>query len=376
MERNRILCGDSLALMREMPENSVDLIFADPPYWLRTAGALVRVEGTAYDGCDETWDNVFSSESDYAAFTRAWLQECRRILKKDGSIWVIGGMQCVYTVGAIMQDMGFWFINDVIWHKKNPTPNFLGARLNNSHETLLWAAKNKNARFTFHYKTAKELNTDTVGAAEYAKGVRKQMGSVWRIGVCQGAERLRDENGAKLHATQKPEALLRRVIAISSNPGDLVFDPFGGTFTTAAVAKRMGRDYLSFDNDPVYVAAGQRRLNAVVPQMGFIEDAVYDIKPPRVPFSALLKSGYLRAGETLFLKDGSPAATLTEDGKALFHGETMSLHAAAARAKNVRAARLNGFDHWFVERGGAFLSLKAVRNDYIRRELKSTRVYL
>ncbi|MGB4171103.1 MAG: site-specific DNA-methyltransferase, partial [bacterium] len=249
--------------MKKLPDECVDLIFADPPYWMRVEGVLNRVEGTPYDGCDDPWDNQFETTKDYNDFTRAWLGECKRILKPNGSIWVIGGMQCIYTIGAIMQELGFWFINDVIWYKKNPTPNFRGARLNNSHETLIWAAKSDKARFTFNYKTAKELNTDTVDEEDFKKGVRKQLGSVWRIGICQGRERLRRDNGEKLHSTQKPEELLYRVIAISSNIGDLVFDPFGGTMTTAAVAKRMGRHYLTIEKELEYCQYGERRLSSI-----------------------------------------------------------------------------------------------------------------
>ena len=193
---NKVICGDSIEEMNKMQPNSVDLIFADPPYWMRTEGVLKRVEGTDFDGCDDTWDK-FDSLEDYEDFTKKWLSACHRILKPNGSIWVIGGMQCIYTIGSTMQDLGFWLVNDVIWHKKNPTPNFMGTRLNNSHETLIWATKSKKSKYTFNYKTAKELNVDSVTEDEYSKGVRKQMGSVWRFPVCSGLERLKDENGEK-----------------------------------------------------------------------------------------------------------------------------------------------------------------------------------
>lgn len=233
---HKIINGETLSEMKKMPAASIDLIFADPPYWMRTEGVLKRVEGTDYNGCDDQWDQ-FNSLEDYESFTKNWLTECFRLLKPNGSIWVIGGMQCIYTIGSIMQQLGFWIINDVIWHKKNPTPNFLGTRLNNSHETLIWATKSKKAKYTFNYKTAKELNTDTVDDLDFSRGVRKQLGSVWKIAVCQGSERMKDENGGKLHSTQKPEELLYRVIAISSKKDDIILDPFGGTMTTAAMAK-------------------------------------------------------------------------------------------------------------------------------------------
>lgn len=180
IETDRIICGDCIEEMKKMPDQCVDLIFADPPYWLRVDGVLHRVNGNQYDGCDDEWDK-FSSIEDYKKFTKEWLSQCKRILKKNGSIWVIGGMQCIYTIGAMMQELGFWFINDVIWFKKNPTPNFMGTRLNNSHETLIWAIKDQKDSYTFNYKTAKELNTDTVSEKAYAHGIRKQLGSVWKI---------------------------------------------------------------------------------------------------------------------------------------------------------------------------------------------------
>ena len=278
---NKVICGDSIEEMNKMQPNSVDLIFADPPYWMRTEGVLKRVEGTDFDGCDDTWDK-FDSLEDYEDFTKKWLSACHRILKPNGSIWVIGGMQCIYTIGSIMQDLGYWLVNDVIWHKKNPTPNFMGTRLNNSHETLIWATKSKKSKYTFNYKTAKELNVDSVAEDEYGKGVRKQMGSVWRFPVCSGSERLKDENGEKLHSTQKPLEMLERIIAISSKKGDLVLDPFGGTMTTGVAAKKLGRNYLMLEREPKYCKFGEQRLNETVYVDTPIANAVYDEKPLKV----------------------------------------------------------------------------------------------
>ena len=223
---SKIINGNCIDELKKLPENSVDLIFADPPYWMRTSGVLHRVEGSEFNGCSDEWDNQFECLDDYISFTRNWLEGCRRVLKPNGSIWVIGSMQCIYTIGNMMQELGFWIINDVIWHKKNPTPNFKGTRLNNSHETLIWAAKSSKSKYTFNYKTAKELNKDNVTEEEFQKGVRKQLGSVWRIAVCQGNERLKDKDGNKLHSTQKPQELLYRIINISSKLGDTVLDPF------------------------------------------------------------------------------------------------------------------------------------------------------
>jgi len=263
MKKNIIICGDTIEELKKLPDESIDLIFADPPYWMRVSGVLTRVEGTDYDGCDDHWDNQFETSDDYNNFTKKWILECKRVLKKDGSMWVIGSMQCIYSIGAIMQELGMWFINDVIWHKKNPTPNFMGTRLNNSHETLIWATKSEKAKFTFNYKTAKELNTDTVNEDDFSSGVRKQLGSVWRIGVCQGSERLKNDKGEKLHSTQKPEELLRRIIAINSNLNDIVLDPFGGTMTTGAVAKKMGRSYIMIEREKEYCKYGQKRIDEV-----------------------------------------------------------------------------------------------------------------
>lgn len=361
---NKIIKGDTIESLKRLPSNSVDLIFADPPYWMRVEGVLHRVEGTAFDGCDDEWDNQFETQGNYKAFTEAWLSECKRVLKPNGSIWVIGGMQCIYTIGGIMQDLGFWFINDVIWHKKNPTPNFKGTRLNNSHETLIWATKSEKSKYTFHYKTAKELNQDTVLEQEYAQGIRKQLGSVWRISVCQGDERLKDDEGKKLHTTQKPEELLYRVIAISSNPEDVVLDPFGGTMTTGAVAKRMGRNFLMLEREEKYCQYGERRLQQIYPEVGKIETAAYDIKPPRVKMEDMISEGYFIEGEYFYLKDKADKAVLQVDGKLSYNNTILDMHTCAALAKGKKADRVNGFEVWYVEREGSLISINDVRANY------------
>lgn len=345
---NTILHGNSLELLKTLPDSSIDLIFADPPYWMRVDGVLKRPEGSDFSGCDDLWDNQFDSTRDYSDFTRAWLTECQRILKPNGSIWVIGGMQCIYTIGGIMQDLCFWFINDIVWHKSNPTPNFLGTRLNNSHETLIWATKSKKSRYTFHYKTAKELNSDI---ADFTKGVRKQLGSVWKIPISSGNERLKNERGEKLHSTQKPESLLYKIIAISSNVGDIVLDPFGGSMTTAAVAKRLGRSYIMCEQNAEYISAGQARIDGVKFENSDIARAKFDEKPLRVNLVDLMKSGFLRVGETLYIKGSeSKNATLTKDGKLEYNGEVYDIHTLCAKLKGVKAQRLNGFLWWEVVR--------------------------
>ena len=361
---NKIMNGDTIETLKKLPSNSVDLIFADPPYWMRVEGVLHRVEGTAFAGCDDEWDNQFETQANYKLFTEQWLSECRRVLKPNGSIWVIGGMQCIYTIGGIMQDLGFWFINDVIWHKKNPTPNFKGTRLNNSHETLIWATKTEKSKYTFNYKTAKELNKDTVTDDEYEKGVRKQLGSVWRIGVCQGEERLKDEEGKKLHSTQKPEELLYRIIATTSKIDDVVLDPFGGTMTTGAVAKKMGRKFIMIERDKKYCHFGQERIKKAVTTVGKIETAAFDIKPPRVKMKDMINDHFFIEGETFYLKDKTEKALLQADGKLIYNGEVLDMHTCAAIAKGKKADRVNGFEFWYVERNGELISIKEIRKNY------------
>ena len=358
--QNKIINADCLTAMPNLQSESVDLIFADPPYWMRTEGVLHRVEGTEFSGCNDSWDK-FDSLSDYESFTLQWLTECRRLLKPSGSIWVIGSMQCIYTIGSAMQRLGFWLINDVIWHKVNPTPNFMGTRLNNSHETLIWAVKDSRAKFTFHYKTAKAMNADNPG---------KQLGSVWRFPVCSGSERLKDSSGHKLHSTQKPQAMLERIIAVSTNMGDTVLDPFAGTMTTAAAAKKLGRRYIMIERDGSYCAYGRARLEGVTFADGEIARASYDVKPLRVSMSEMIEAGYFVAGEKFFLKDGHDCAELLPDGKLLYEGEIVDMHTCAARAKKLRAKRVNGFDYWHVMRENHLVSIRDIRENY-RDSLKS-----
>ncbi len=372
---NQILQGDSLELLKTIPSQSIDLIFADPPYWMRVEGALKRPNGGDFSGCDDLWDNQFATNSDYSDFTRAWLTQCRRILKPNGSIWVIGAMQCIYTIGGIMQDLDFWFINDIVWHKSNPTPNFLGTRLNNAHETLIWATKNKKSTYTFHYKTAKELNSDNVAPSEFSKGARKQLGSVWKMPVCSGTERLKNARGEKLHSTQKPESLLYRIIAISSNMGDVVLDPFGGSMTTAAMAKRLGRSYIMLEQNSAYIKAGQKRVNGVAFENSDIARAKFDEKVPKVSLCDLIDGGLLRVGQRLYM--GESSAILNANGKVEFEGAIYDIHALCANLKGTKAKRLNGFLHWEVESGGlessgrenGRISLDELRKIYRKRHL-------
>jgi len=368
MESNIIICGDTLKELKKLPNDSVDLIFADPPYWMRVGGVLKRVEGTEFDGCNDHWDNQFTTLKDYNDFTENWLLECRRVLKKNGSIWVIGSMQCIYSIGSIMQNLGFWLINDVIWHKKNPTPNFMGTRLNNSHETLIWATKTEKSKFTFNYKTAKELNVDNVEEKKFLSGERKQMGSVWKISVCQGEERLKNKDGKKLHSTQKPEEILRRVIAISSKLEDIVLDPFGGTMTTGVVAKKMGRKYIMIEREKDYCFFGQERINKAHVHVGAIERAEFDIKPLKVTVPDMIAAKFFILGEKFYTNDMSEGGELMIDGKLLYNGTILDMHTCAAIVKKRKADRLNGFDIWYVMRDKKLVSIKQIREKY--REFK------
>ncbi|WP_233707704.1 site-specific DNA-methyltransferase [Helicobacter aurati] len=349
--------GNSLKLLQTIPDCSIDLIFADPPYFMRVEGSLQRPEGSDFSGCDDIWDS-FRDNADYVKFSKKWLRECKRILKPNGSLWVIGSMQCIYSLGGVMQELGFWFINDVIWHKSNPTPNFRGTRLNNSHETLLWATKDKKAKYTFNYKTAKELNCEIVG---FENGGRKQLGSVWKIPVCSGKERLKDINGDKLHNTQKPESLLYRIIAISSKLGDIVLDPFGGTMTTVAVAKRLGRNYISFEQNPKYIEYGRKRLDSIAFEDCPITRAEFDKKPLKVSLKEMIETGFLHIGEKLSLKSTAFEATLTDEGKLEFEGGIYDIHSLAAYLKKAKAKRLNGFVYWEVKRGDGRILLRDIR---------------
>lgn len=362
MSDYQIINGNCLEVMHSLEPESVDLIFADPPYWMRISGVLKRVEGTEYNGCHDSWDNSFSSLEDYQKFTMDWLGSAKRLLKKNGSLWVIGSMQCIYTIGNALQNLGYWLINDVIWWKKNPTPNMLGTRLCNAHETLIWAVKDEKAKFTFHYKTGKELNREAVCDAEYLRGVRKQLGSVWRFPVCSGSERLRDEAGNKLHSTQKPYALLHRIINICSNRGDVVLDPFSGTFTTGEAALSSGRKFIGIENNGEYCKYGEKRLANCKDLNGPVENAVYDRKPKKISLQEMIDKGFLLAGEFFYTKSGTGKSELLPDGTIrLPDGFVTNIHTGAARIKKSNAERLNGFGIWHVLRKNKLIGIDVIR---------------
>ena len=341
--------GDSIELMRMLPPASVHCVFADPPYNLQLRGELRRPDDSLVDGVDDDWDR-FADFAAYDAFTRDWLGECRRLLRKDGTLWVIGAYHNIFRIGAILQDLGFWVLNDVVWRKANPMPNFRGRRFTNAHETLIWAARGRDSRYRFNYQSMKSLNDDV------------QMRSDWFIPLCTGAERLRNEHGLKLHPTQKPEALLHRVLLSSTMEGDIVLDPFAGTGTTAAVAKRLGRHYIGIERHPAYVEAALGRLMRVrqAPPEGL---AVAPSKrdAPRIAFGTFVERGAIAPGTRLFDRQRRVAATVAADGTIASGDHRGSIHKVGAAVQN--APSCNGWTFWHFERGGALLPLDRLREE-------------
>jgi modification methylase len=350
-----ILAGDCVEVMRALPEASVDLIFADPPYNLQLKGELHRPDNSRVDAVDDDWDR-FSSFAAYDAFTRDWLAAARRLLKPDGAIWVIGSYHNVFRLGTQLQDAGFWILNDVVWRKSNPMPNFRGKRLTNAHETLIWAARSERARYTFNYEAMKSLN----------EGV--QMRSDWVIPLCTGSERLKTAAGEKAHPTQKPEALLHRVLVASTRTGDVVLDPFFGTGTTGAVAKRLRRHYVGIEREAAYRAAAEARLAAVRP-LDATTAAITTPKraEPRVAFGQLVERGLLAAGETLVSLDGRHAARIRADGTLVAAEVRGSIHQVGAALAG--APSCNGWTYWHVSRDGARVPIDFLR-DQIRAEMR------
>jgi modification methylase len=347
--------GDCLEVMRTLPDGSVDLVFADPPYNLQLRGELHRPDNSRVDGVDAPWDR-FASFAAYDAFTRGWLAEARRLLRPDGAIWAIGSYHNVFRLGAAMQDAGFWILNDVVWRKANPMPNFRGKRLTNAHETLIWAARSEGSRYVFNYDAMKALND----------GV--QMRSDWVIPLCTGAERLKDGAGDKLHPTQKPEALLHRVLVASTRPGDVVLDPFFGAGTTGAVAKRLGRRFVGIEREPAYVAAAQARIAAVRPLDA--ESAAVTAPrraEPRVAFGQLVERGLLAAGEVLHSLDGRHAARIRADGSLIASEVRGSIHQVGAA---LEGAPCNGWTYWHFRRDGVSVPIDLLRQQ-VRAEMTS-----
>src|SRR6266545_1527732 len=347
-EAVRIVVGDCVAEMAKLTAGSVDLVFADPPYNLQLQGDLKRPDDSRVDAVDDDWDK-FSSFAAYDEFTRAWLIACRRVMKPAATLWVIGSYHNIFRVGTILQDLGFWILNDVIWRKTNPMPNFRGRRFTNAHETMIWAARDASAKsYTFNYEALKAGNEDI------------QVRSDWTLPLCTGEERLKNGGGKKLHPTQKPEALLARVILSASRPDDLVLDPFSGTGTTAAVAKRLGRRFLGIEREASYAAAAQERIAKTEPlPAASLAPFMTAREAPRVPFAALLERGLVSAGARLVDAKRRHAALVRADG-AIALGETVgSIHRIGALAQGLEAC--NGWSFWHVETAKGLISIDALR---------------
>jgi len=350
---NTILSGDCIEEMNALPEGSVDLIFADPPYNLQLRGDLHRPDNSKVDAVDDHWDR-FDSFAAYDGFTRDWLKAARRLLKPNGAIWVIGSYHNVFRMGAELQNLGFWILNDVVWRKSNPMPNFRGKRLTNAHETLIWASKSEGAKYTFNYEALKALN----------EGV--QMRSDWVLPICTGHERLKDDKGDKAHPTQKPESLLHRVLVATTNPGDVVLDPFFGTGTTGAVAKMLGRDFIGIEREEAYRKVAEKRLAKV---RKFDREALMVSSSkrtvPRVPFGQLVERGLLRPGEVLVSPRGK-TAKVRADGTLVGDAVTGSIHQVGAALEG--APSCNGWTYWHFQREGQRVPIDVLRQQ-IRAEM-------
>jgi modification methylase len=346
-----VLQGNCIAEMASLPDKSVDMIFADPPYNLQLGGDLFRPEGGKVDACDDHWDK-FDSFAAYDRFTSEWLAEARRILKDNGTIWVIGSYHNIFRVGSLLQDASFWILNDVIWRKSNPMPNFRGTRFTNAHETLIWTAKDEKARYTFNYRAMKALNDDL------------QMRSDWVLPICSGQERVKDEDGVKAHPTQKPEALLYRILLACTKPGDVVLDPFFGTGTTGAVARRLGRRWIGIERESSYVKVALERIKSTLP----LDESAMKVVPdkrsaPRVAFGLLVESGLVPPGTTLTDSKRRWTASVRADGSIASGPHAGSIHKVGAALQT--APSCNGWSFWHVEEGGSLQPIDALRQRHL-----------
>ncbi|MGN6057338.1 MAG: site-specific DNA-methyltransferase [Sphingomicrobium sp.] len=346
-----ILEGDCIAEMARLPDRSIDMIFADPPYNLQLGGDLFRPEGSRVDAVDDDWDK-FDSLAAYDDFTRDWLEQARRVLKDDGTIWVIGSYHNIYRVGALLQDAEFWILNDIVWRKSNPMPNFRGTRFTNAHETLLWCSKSEKARYTFNYRAMKALNDDL------------QMRSDWLLPICSGSERVKGDNGSKAHPTQKPEALLYRILLACTRPGDVVLDPFFGTGTTGAVARRLGRRWIGIERERSYVRVARERIASTLPLDESAMRTVPDKREqPRVAFGVLVEAGLVPAGTRLMDSKRRWAASVRADGSIACESHVGSIHKVGAALQ--AAPSCNGWTFWHVEQSGGLLPLDSFRQQHL-----------
>ena len=348
-----ILEDDCIAAMARLPDGCVDMVFADPPYNLQLGGDLFRPEGSRVDAVDDDWDK-FATFADYDGFTRAWLKEARRILKPNGTLWVIGSYHNIFRVGAALQDAGYWILNDIIWRKSNPMPNFRGTRFTNAHETLIWASRSEESRYTFNYRAMKALNDDL------------QMRSDWTIPICAGGERVKSD-GAKAHPTQKPEALLYRVLLACTNPGDVVLDPFFGTGTTGAVARRLGRRWIGIEREKRYIKVARERIDST---LALDESAMKVMaskrSQPKVPFGTLVENGLIQPGSALTDGKRRWQARVLADASIEVDGQQGSIHRVGAVVQG--APSCNGWSFWHVEEAGTLLPLDVLRQRYLAEQ--------
>ena len=346
----QIISGDCVAAMRSLPNASVDMVFADPPYNLQLGGDLARPDGSHVDAVTDAWDK-FDSFAAYDEFTRAWLTEARRVLKPNGSLWVIGSYHNIFRVGAILQDLGFWILNDIVWRKANPMPNFKGTRFTNAHETLIWAAQGEKNRYTFNYRVMKTLNDEL------------QMRSDWVLPICGGQERLK-RGGVKAHPTQKPEALLYRVMLATTNKGDVILDPFFGTGTTGAVAKRLGREWIGCEKEDIYREVAMERIELALP---LDESALTTMQvgksAPKVAFGQLVETDWITPGSAVFDKKRRIKASVRADGTLLSGTESGSIHGLGAKLQG--APSCNGWTFWHIEHEGELKPIDAIRQLYL-----------
>ncbi len=349
--KNRLINGNCLQELKKIPDETFDLIFADPPYNLQLKKELIRPDSSKVNAVNDKWDQ-FENFKKYDDFTKSWLNECKRVLKKNGAIWVIGSYHNIFRVGTAIQNLGFWILNDVIWNKKNPMPNFKGTRFTNAHETLIWASKSEKSKYTFNYQSLKCLNDDL------------QMRSNWELPICSGSERLK-KNGKKVHSTQKPEALLHRILLATSNKNDFILDPFLGSGTTATVAKKLSRNYYGIEKEKIYFKAAKQRLKKIKPiEDDFLDTLQNNRSKPRVPFGSLVELGIIKPGTTIFDDKQKINAKIMADGS-IKHAQTEgSIHKVAA--KILGAESCNGWTYWHYNLNGTVVPI-----DHLRRRLIS-----
>ncbi|MAV57096.1 MAG: DNA methyltransferase [Candidatus Pelagibacter sp.] len=349
---NKIINGESLKILKRIPDKTFDLVFADPPYNMQIGEKLKRPDDSKVNGVNDKWDQ-FSNFKHYDDFTKEWLKECKRILKDNGSMWVIGTYHNIFRLGYHIQNLNYWILNDVIWRKNNPMPNFKGTRFTNAHETLIWASKNKKSKYTFNYQSLKCLNDDL------------QMRSDWTLPICNGKERLK-KNGKKVHSTQKPEALLHRIILATTNKGDSIFDPFLGTGTSAVVAKKLGRKYFGIEKDKKYFSAAYNRINSTkVIEDNYLDTIENNKSKPRIPFGSLVEMGIIKPGSILFDQKKKINAKIMADGSLKHKGNEGSIHRVAAKIMGTES--YNGWTYWYCNIKGNSVSIDNLRQRLISK---------